>query len=380
MSVTVTQPQHSDYTITLSSADQEQLSPQWQQLESVAAPHFFLSWHWMHTWLETCAPDAQLIQIRYQDEIVGLGLFTCHPETRHRWLKSRVIRLHRTGNTSKDQIWIEYNGLLLHPQHQTTAPAALMSYLIQQTWWDEFELGATETAVLSGYQAESLTRFDKWSSPVFGVDLTQLRLAGKSFLDTLSRNTRYQINRSQKRYESQASLELLCLSSPDEILEHWPNLSELHKTKWGSQPEQSGFANPEFVRFHEILLKSSHNNGAIELLLLRSGNSVLGYLYNFVYRNRVYFYLSALTQPTDPKLKPGLLLHTLAIEHYAHRGLAYYDFMGGDARYKASLAPCTGELRLVTLQRPRMRLRLEQLARTAKQHLQELLPQHDRTN
>src|SRR5690606_28196657 len=112
--------------------------------------------------LETCAPDAQLIQIRYQDEIVGLGLFTCHPETRHRWLKSRVIRLHRTGNTSKDQIWIEYNGLLLHPQHQTTAPAALMSYLIQQTWWDEFELGATETAVLSGYQAESLTRFDKW--------------------------------------------------------------------------------------------------------------------------------------------------------------------------------------------------------------------------
>jgi len=46
-------------------------------------------------------------------------------------------------------------------------------------------------------------------------------------------------------------------------------------------------------------------------------------------------------------LRPGLVCHLLAIEHYRRAGMRRYDFLGGDARYKRSFA--NGEIALLWL-------------------------------
>ena len=50
---------------------------------------------------------------------------------------------------------------------------------------------------------------------------------------------------------------------------------------------------------------------------------------------------SGLAYHEDRRLKPGLVCHTLAIEHHLLRGSREYDFLGGEAQpvqYKRSLS------------------------------------------
>jgi len=354
------------YEVRIEPKAADAIEPLWQTLEARATPNFFLSWQWVDAWLTTFNPGCRLVQIQCESQLVGLGLLTCNEETRHRILHSRVLRLGRTGDAVQDQIWIEYNGLLLDRQHEQSAPAALLQQLLQENDWDEFELGASDAQHLLRYAHPDCTAITKWSAPAYGVNLAALRAAKTDYLASLSRNTRYQINRSRKLYETDATLTFSVHTTPDAIMALWPQLADLHRVRWGDAPGQSGFANPDFVRFHQHLISNGNADDRVEICTLSRNDELLGCLYNFLYKGRVYFYLSGLRAETDPHLKPGLLLHAMAIQHYLERHYDYYDFMGGEARYKQSLGSQHCELQLVSFQRPRLKLKLEQLARRIK--------------
>jgi len=51
--------------------------------------------------------------------------------------------------------------------------------------------------------------------------------------------------------------------------------------------------------------------------------------------------------PDADRLRPGLICHLMAIQHYRRAGMRRYDFLGGEARYKRSLA--NAEIPLVWL-------------------------------
>src|SRR5476649_2339049 len=52
----------------------DQLEPMWRDLEARAEPSFFLSWHWIGTWLaESGIQPALLVALR-NNVIVGLAL------------------------------------------------------------------------------------------------------------------------------------------------------------------------------------------------------------------------------------------------------------------------------------------------------------------
>lgn len=361
----------SDYHIALVPCDTQWLLTAWRDLEARAESTIFTSDCWVETWLESLRPAVQVVVIHHQQCIVGLGLLCWRSVRRHRVLTSTVLHLARTGDPLDDQIWIEYNGLLLDKEHQRTAPVAFVNWLLARQDWDEFELGATDSRQIPLYHPDGCTAVERWSAPHYGVDLAALRQRQTPYLDSLSRNTRYQINRSRKRYEAGGQLTFTVLSSVDAMLAIWPVLGQLHLARWGHDEQGSGFANPRFLQFHEGLIRRGAPRGQVEFCTLRQDDQLIGCLYNFIYRNRVYFYLSGLDEAADNQLKPGLLLHSLAIQHYLERGLDYYDFMGGDARYKQSLGNRHGNLQLVSFQRPRLALRLEQLGRRLKHGIQQ---------
>lgn len=361
----------SDYHIELVPCDIRWLLPEWRELEARADTTFFTSACWVETWLESLRPDVQVAVIRHQLQIVGLGLLCWRVAQRFWILTSKVVRLGRTGNPLDDQIWIEYNGLLLDKQHQHTAPAAFSAWLLAQQDWDEFELGATDSRQMRLYHTPGCTAVERWSAPHYGLDLVALRQRQITYLDSLSRNTRYQINRSRKRYESSGRLTFTVLSSAAAMLAVWPTLGQLHLARWGRDEQGSGFANPRFLQFHESLIRRGAPQEQVEFCILTQDGRLIGGLYNFIYRNRVYFYLSGLSDEADNQLKPGLLLHSLAIQHYLERGLDYYDFMGGESRYKQSLGNRQGDLQLISFQRPRLALKLEQLGRRLKRGIRQ---------
>jgi CelD/BcsL family acetyltransferase involved in cellulose biosynthesis len=350
------------------AAGNSQLRDDWLDLEGRASPTVFLSWQWLGHWLYVYQPLAWVLRVTQGDRLVGLGLVVETDERRHGVLKSRCLRLHQTGYKLLDQIWIEYNGFLAERGQEDAVAEACLRYLCNfMPEWDEFVIGAIDAEEAERYaDITGLHKHLRWEAPCFGVDLDHLRRTGKQYLDTLSRNTRYQIRRSDRLYQQQGDVRLVRPDSVDEALALFDRIAPRHLERWGSGPDQSGFANPDFVRFHRELIRSQWPGGGVDLVSLMAGEEEIASFYNLVYNQVVYFYLGGIEAETDNRLKPGLLGHSLCIEDYRHHGFHYYDFMGGDERYKSNLGHLHRNLVQISLQRPRFKLKLEDVARRAR--------------
>ncbi|WP_445426514.1 GNAT family N-acetyltransferase [Alishewanella sp. HL-SH06] len=350
--------------------DLAKLSEHWQLLETKADNPVFLSWQWIGVWLGCYQLPVQVLEVRNAEQaLVGLGLLLEHRIRRYGVLSSRCLRLHQSGRADLDQIWIEYNGFLTAKLHSTEIEDCALNFVKTQLQWDEWIIGAIELPKAQRYAAQlQVQSHVLWEAPCYGVDLYSLRQQQQAYSDSLSANTRYQINRSLKLYQQRGEVKLVRPQSLAEALEWFEFTGPLHLKRWGAGPHCSGFANPEFVRFHRQMLQSCWPNGADIVALTVAGQTIATF-YNFIYRNRVYFYLGGLDIEADNKLKPGLLGHMLCIEDYLARGFDYYDFMGGEERYKTQLGSLHTHLVQVSMQRKQFKFLLEQQARKVKRQL-----------
>jgi CelD/BcsL family acetyltransferase involved in cellulose biosynthesis len=346
------------------------LQSRWMDLETRAQPTVFLSWQWLGPWLAVYKPAADVLQVTDEGRLIGLGLVVENNERRHGVLRSRCLRLHQTGFKLQDQIWIEYNGFLAeHGREEDVARACINFLCRERPLWDEFVIGAIDSGEADFYaRVSGLHRHTRWEAPCYGVNLAELRLAGKHYLDSLSRNCRYQINRAHRLYESRGRVELVRPDTVEEALTIFDSIGPRHLERWGDGPDQSGFANPAFVRFHRELIRMQWPLGGVDLVSVKAGDDVIASFYNLLHDSVVYFYLGGMMTEKDNKLKPGLLGHSLCIEDYRHHGFRYYDFMGGEERYKANLGQHHRQLVQIALQRPRFKLKLENAMRQAKLH------------
>ena len=344
------------------------LRDEWIELEGRSSPTVFLSWQWLGHWLRVYKPDALVLRVTEGERLVGLGLLVETDERRHGVLKSRCLRLHQTGHKLLDQIWIEYNGVLAGRGKEDAVAKACLEYLCSaMPAWDEFVLGAIDADEADRYaRITGLHKHLRWEAPCFGVDLDGLRRSGDHYLDTLSRNTRHQINRAHRLYSERGDVKLVRPDSVEEALAVFDAIGPRHLERWGHGPDQSGFANPDFVRFHRELIRAQWPEGGVDLVSVMAGDEQIASFYNLLHNQVVYFYLGGMAIETDNRLKPGLLGHSLCIEDYRHHGFHYYDFMGGDERYKSNLGQFHRNLVQIALQRPRFKLKLEDVARRAR--------------
>lgn len=349
-------------------AGSDLLAEDWRELEKRAQPSVFLSWQWIGVWVSVYLPKFVALRVTDRGKLIGLGLVTESSERRHGILVSRCLRLHQTGDPAEDQICIEYNGFLAEEGREGSVGKASIEYLKQvQTGWDEIVIGAVEADYAQELaQASALASHIRWESPSYGVDLWSLRSAGQAYLESLSRNTRHQIRRAQRLYEESGPVVLERPKTVDEAEFIFNSITPFHVARWGSGQSGSCFENPEFMRFHHQYIRTHWKQGGADLIVLKAGGETLAIFYNLIYRNRVYFYLGGIKAEKDNKLKPGLLGHKLCIQDYLERGFDFYDFMGGQDRYKAQLAEPHQHLVKIGLQRDRWKLRAERTARTIK--------------
>ena len=341
--------------ITLSeNVDFAQLGEMWRDLEPRADGSFFQSWAWVGCLAEERYPDAVLLQASARGVPVLLGLFN----RRRRRLHRSVLLLHESGVPGNDAVFIEHNGFLCARDCPETLIEECLNRVLQQ------RCGAAPTSriVLSGVDhryAKLATRsgyrvLRQASVADPFVDLHGLRQQGVDFLGQLSRNTRYQLQRSVRHYRARGALSIRRAGSVAEACDFLDRLAVLHQIYWLGRRRPGAFANRQFTRFHRCLIERAHPSGAIDLLQIAAGEEVVGYLYNFRHRGDVYAYQSGFNYTAaDPHQKPGLTCHHLAIEHYLAEGADRYDFLAGADRYKTSLANAAGELHWLELRAAR---------------------------
>lgn len=336
----------SSYPLT----DRSALELNWRALEARADGGFFLSWDWIGCWLSCVTKDVTVFEGQTDGKVVVLGLLcTAKP---HR-LGAQAVYLNQTGDPSADKIAIEYNGFLMDRSVASGGAAQVLSALIADDGlvWDSLFLRGLSQRFAESVATTELPARLRSKSATAWVDLSSIRADKAEFLDRCSANTRSQIRRSIRRYETRGPLRLEAASTVEEAQSFFDAMGVLHQQTWVGRGGVGAFSSDFFIQFHRRLIESCHPKGRVSLLRLAAGETVIAYLYNFIDGGTVRYYSSGFLYEDDNRLKPGLVAHAMSVEHYLATGFDAYDFMAGEARYKSSLGQAGPDVLSYVLER-----------------------------
>ncbi len=313
------------HRITLqSTGDMDDLARRWRALELHAAGSgqpgsFFLSWTFLGCLAAERFGRARLLAVTQDGVDVALALLGSAGRTRF---------LNETGVAAWDSVFMEHNGLLHVPEAGASLPAALRM------------AGGRGRLVLSGIDDATLAaaRGAGW------VHVRQSRLAPcvdlqglqGAYLESLSGNARAQIRRSMRLYGP--ALRLSRAETAAQAHDLLDEMVAVHQAAWRARGRPGAFGERHMVAFHRALVARAWPSGGVDLLRITAGPRHVGTLYNFIQGGRVSSYQSGFVYAEDAREKPGLVSHTLAIEHYARAGARVYDLLAGAERYKLTLA------------------------------------------
>src|SRR6266566_1561931 len=314
---------------------------EWRELENVARPSFFTSWYWIGTLL-AILPEASrpsLLRGSVQGETIALALIGARDlRRRHGLIRSRSLYLNETGDPFFDSLTIEHNGLLVANAHETVALCALMGWFAERVASvDELHMrGSLRRVPDTAVEARGLRR-NEIVVPSYCVELRHLSQSGGELLPLLSANARQQLRRAIRYFERSGPLELRRAATVAEASEFFSGLKDLHSTSWERRGKRHAFTGAFFEPFHRLLIERGVQAGAAQLLRVRAGGRVIGYLYNLQLNDRVYAYQSGFAYD-ERAARPGAVAHVMAISEAYRSGACIYDFLAGRDRLKESFA------------------------------------------
>jgi CelD/BcsL family acetyltransferase involved in cellulose biosynthesis len=349
-----------------------QLEREWRRLEILGNPSFFTSWQWIGTFL-TAVPTAQrpkLLRGSVSGNTVALALLGANRIRRRRGLvRSRGLFLNETGDLRFDALTIEHNGILAVAEWEPTAWDELLR------WFAGLGREADEL-YLSGLPRPLPKRTAHWglrhrvaSLPSYSIDLGLLEDSDGELYPVLSANARQQLRRAVRYFERFGVLRLAEAATVNEALQFFGEMKKLHCASWERRGRAHSFTGEFFEMFHRLLIDRSFAEGGTRLLRASAGDRILGYLYNFRLNNRIYAYQSGFDD-ADPRERPGVVMHCLAVRHAFQSGARVYDFMAGRNRLKESFATRCEPMQWHIVQQPRVAFRLEHFGRRLKEALQ----------
>lgn len=326
----------------------------WKELSSQSTPNVFLRWEWIEAWLKHCAVQPICLRFSEQTQVFGLAIidFSTFEKAGISWEQMNV---HRSGNNASDQVWTEHNDVLAKKGYEAIVRKTLLAYFAEQARCDELRLGVSDVNLFSGMDLSVFDSQLELKTPAYRFRISPEFAEIDALLSSLSKNTRQQIRRSIRAYQSVGSLTLTFADTVEQALSFFNAAGEYHKSKWSD----SGYHNKKFINFHHHLIKKGFGEGLVDLVKLSVSDNPIAYLYNLKLNGHVYFYLSGINyENTDNKLRPGLVVHTMAMSHYAKLDFINYDFLAGEARYKESLSNEKYEMALLSLKKRKFKFQI----------------------
>jgi hypothetical protein len=329
----------------------------------------FLSSAWLETWLAIYGSEFEKWWIHWRrGEVIVGGCLLLSRRVRVGGLVMKTLYLNATGQAGQLTPMAEFNDVLHCPGY-TELIAADLARILESMSWSRLALSGYEPGGVLARSVELLPRahIDCSARPAPYVDLRAL--PDVPFEKTVKGKSGTWIRRNRRIHNERFGTVLLTKpASLAEALDSFSELVELNRRRWAGAAVTT-FAAPAVVDFHRGLIERLWASGAVDLLRVASEGRVVGFLYNFVLRNKVSVFQTGFNYGADSRLSPGLLAHSLAIEHYRASGEREYDFLAGDALYKRTLAKCQRELRWAVLYRDQGWVRVVLAARRLKHHL-----------
>lgn len=268
-----------------------------------------------------------------------------------------------TGDPQFDALTIEHNGLLARRGLESDVTDKALAFLLSNSNdWDELMISGIShqiDTITTSAQRHGLNQRVIDDKYYYYIDLDALRKNNKEFLSALSSNTRSQVRRAIRGYETNAPLEMQIAATLPEAFAFFDRLKELHQAYWTEKGQPGAFSSTFKTTFHRRLIETLLPEQGIQLIKISAGDKEIGYLYNFVKEGEVSSYQSGFAYEANARLKPGLVSHCLAVEFNIKNGANRYDFLAGDSQYKGSLSTQKDNMLWLALQRNRLKFNVE---------------------
>ncbi len=360
---------HLDAEVLRADPRNGELRNSWLELQSCSQVSPFLRWAWISAWLEGIPEKVRPFVVRFSESgrTSGLAMFATSKTLKNGFIPVRYLSLSTAADERFDRITIEHNNLLMHPGAAPGARDRAVDWLLSQGKLEEFRFPAVSDEELANTirrcaRIHGFMVRDYAKSQHFVVDIDLVRRSGKPYLDSLSSNTRYQIRKALKGAAKLGGLHLEVARSAGEVGEFFAELVRLHQQYWREKSHPGAFADPFVTDFHARFLGSDAALGEVQLLRMSAGSTVLGYLYNLVVGDRVYSYQSGFDY-RHADLKPGIISHVMAIDHYLAGSVETYDLLEGESQYKRSLSHLSFPMYWLAVNPGLLRFRLESFLR-----------------
>ncbi|MBB1472349.1 GNAT family N-acetyltransferase [Luteimonas sp. MC1782] len=338
-------------------ASREGLEAEWLQLEADADGSPFTTWHWVDAWLRNLPAEVVPLVFRAYDAagLGAIGLLVLAAEQGARRLFGRYsLRLQETADAELDEITVEYSGLLVRRGAEARAYAALFESLhaFQPRWRRLRIVATTHGAAIAAALPTSMQAVSMQARRSHYVDLAAVRASGGDYVATLGASSRGGLRQTARAYAALGPVRCDVATDAGTALQWLGELEALHTGYWRSRGRQGSFASAFFARFHRDLVATGTTTGYTRITRVSAGDTVVGYLYNLCWRNRIYFYNSGLNYGLlDKHDRPGIFALRAAIEQAVGEGRDEFDLLAGTQAYKTRLATSSRLLHWIDVRR-----------------------------
>ena len=327
----------------------------WQALEDrLQSDHLTCSATWTRIWLKHYGGlvPHRLAIASQQGQTVGMSLITNGVGQRDGPYSVKTLHVGTAGEPDQESVCVEYNRLLVAPEHRAEYTRLLLSRILKHESWEVFQL--------DGLAADDAREFLDGSPtsireiPSHYCDLNLFRTAQAEPWRMFGESTRTNLRRSLRDL---GDVQLDWADTPDQALEFYEEMIIHHQARWKAVGKDGVFSSPRFKNFHHDLIEALISQGRATLVRARQGDRVLGILYLLIEDNRLLYYQSGLPEHGS-KLSLGNVTLYLTMLEGSRRGYDAFDFMAGDAQYKRVLSTNHNTLTWLKWRRPSMKFLL----------------------
>ena len=347
----------------LGSNERERALTIWRQLESqIELPRLSCSADWTRIWLDHYGESIshRFVICKQHDKPVGVALVTHGVDQFDGPFRIQTRHIGTAGEPDHESVCVEYNDILVHPQHRNGFIELLLDHIGRERVWDQLCLDGFARGDLPVEIESSGFTLRSYSSMFF--DLRKARDNEVEPLALLGKSTKKSIRRTRN------AIGKIHVEWADDVvsaLECFEELMELHQARWRAQGKPGVYSSKRFTNFHLDLITQLAQSGRIAIVRVVGDGTTIGCGQFLVERRRLLFYQGGWSE-FGHNINPGLLFHYACIEEATRRGYDAYDFMKGEARYKRSLTTDSETLVWGQYRRPRLKFVATRVARRLK--------------
>jgi CelD/BcsL family acetyltransferase involved in cellulose biosynthesis len=303
----------------------------------------FLTWEWLYAWWKHNQEGKKLwlLTAWHENNLVGVAPLMLSNTKKH-GMPFRLLQTLGTPNTDQSD-FITLNG---DPEIVTLFCEYILAHREE---WDAIELNEhkdedTNTHVITKFLAQNGLIVKVNSNLHHHVEITE---SWDSYLKSLSRNMRRDMEKSVRYAKEKHTLNLVCFRGADVRWEHFEVFFEINKN--GHFPEK--YQSEKERAFHRELFEITRETNWIEIIILYLDEKPVAYEYGFNLSGRFEDWRTGYDTNYSEQAV-GKILLIMLMKDLFENGYHDFDFLRGEYEHKDRWKPSSRKFLNIIAVRP----------------------------